>query len=814
MIPIERFTEQAQEALRRAQELLLRLGQRELDTTHLLFALLEQPNGQVSAVCAKLGVEAKALAARVRGLLGSRTSVTGSALYITPRANRVIDRAVADADQRGDAYVSVEHLFLSLLNESDGPTAPLLREAGLAPAAVAEAFAELRHNAPVNDPRAEQRAGALDRYSIDLTALARTDQLDPVIGRESEILRLMEVLVRRTKNNPVLIGEPGVGKTAIVEGLARRITAGDVPEPLRGKRVLALDLGGMVAGSKFRGEFEERLKSVLDEIQAAKGEIICFIDELHLLVGAGAAEGAMDAANLMKPLLARGALRCIGATTLDEYRERIEKDAALERRFQPIYVDEPSVDDTLLILEGLRERYETHHGLRIEAEALAAAARLGDRYLRDRHLPDKAIDLMDEACSKVRLRDFGGPPEVRALRERVTALQRQEDEAWQGRDYESAARARAERLQLEPQLPAPSSDAPRVTVEDVAAVVAGWTGIPVTQIHTQDLQKLLHLEEHLHQRVVGQHEAVVAVADALRRSRSGIADPRRPLGSFLFLGPTGVGKTELARALAEFLFDDERALLRIDMSEYREPHTVSRLYGAPPGYVGYDQAGQLTEAVRRRPYQVVLFDEIEKAHPDVLNALLQVLDDGRMTDGQGRTVDFQNTVIIMTSNAGSRQMASKSRGTLGFQTGPASAVDGDRRLMRERVLEAVKDAFRPEFLNRIDEVIVFDRLAPEQLRQIVDKMLRDVRARLAARQIELTLADSAADWLIEHGYDEAYGARSLRRLVQREIENVLARRVLAAEVGSGDRVVVGAGAEGLTFEVVQPMVPATVTTAA
>ncbi len=814
MIPIERFTEQAQEALRRAQELLLRLGQRELDTSHLLFALLDQRGGQVAAVCAKLGVDAAALAARVRTLLGGRGTGSGSALYITPRARRVIDTAVADADRRGDAYVGVEHLFLALLNEQEGPTAPLLRDAGLQPAAVAEAFAALRAGAPVDDPRAEQRAGALDRFAVDLTALAREDKLDPVIGRDAEILRLMEVLVRRTKNNPVLIGEPGVGKTAIVEGLARRIVAGDVPEPLRDKRIVALDLGGMVAGSKFRGEFEERLKSVLTEIQAAKGSIICFVDELHLLVGAGAAEGAMDAANLMKPLLARGELRCIGATTLDEYRERIEKDAALERRFQPIYVDEPSVEDTIKILEGLRERYETHHGLQIEAATLEAAARLGDRYLRDRHLPDKAIDLMDEACSKVRLRDFGGPPEARELRERVAALQRQEDEAWQNRDYEAAAVARAERLKLEPELPAPAADAPHVTPEDVAAVVAGWTGIPVTQIHSNDLQKLLRLEERLHERVVGQHDAVVAVADALRRSRSGIADPRRPLGSFLFLGPTGVGKTELARALAELLFDDERALLRVDMSEYREPHTASRLYGAPPGYVGYDQAGQLTEAVRRRPYQVILFDEIEKAHPDVLNALLQVLDDGRMTDGQGRTVDFQNTVIIMTSNAGSRQMASKSRGTLGFHLSSDGAAEADRRVLRERVLEAVKDTFRPEFLNRIDEVIVFDRLTQEQLRVVVDKMLRDVRARLAARQVELTLTDAAADWLVAHGYDEAYGARSLRRLVQREIENVLARRVLAEEIRDGDRVVVGAGSDGLTFEVVQPVVAAPVSAAA
>jgi ATP-dependent Clp protease ATP-binding subunit ClpC len=816
MIPIERFTEQAQEVLRRAQETLLRQGQRELDTTHLLYALLEQPGGLVAEVCARLGVDVASLLGRVRVALGGRGTASGSvtSLYVTPRARRVLESAIADADRRGDTYVSVEHLFLALLNEPEGPTARLLHDAGLEAGPVAEAFAALRKNRPVDDPRAESKSGALEKYAVDLTELARADKLDPVIGREEEILRLMEVLVRRTKNNPVLIGEPGVGKTAIVEGLARRVISGDVPEPLRDKRLVALDLGGLVAGSKFRGEFEERLKSVLAEITESKGQIICFIDELHTLVGAGAAEGAMDAANLMKPLLARGELHCIGATTLDEYRERIEQDAALERRFQPIYVDEPSQEETLQILQGLQERYEQHHELAIEPAALEAAVNLGARYLRDRHLPDKAIDLMDEACSKVRLRQFGGPPEERALRERIRTLQQQEDQAWQDRDYEGAARYRQERLQLEPDLPAPAEGPARVTAQDVAAVVAGWTGIPLSQIYVQDLEKVLHLEERLHERVVGQEAAVVSVADALRRSRSGLADPRKPLGSFLFLGPTGVGKTELAKALAEFLFDDESALLRIDMSEYREPHTVSRLYGAPPGYVGYDRAGQLTEAVRRRPYQVVLFDEIEKAHPDVLNALLQVLDDGRMTDGQGRTVDFQNTVLIMTSNAGSRQLTSRSKAHLGFQVG-ATAADHERSVLQEQALEAVKDTFRPEFLNRIDEIIVFDRLTRPQLREVVQKMLREVRGRLAERGVTLTLGDAAADWLVEHGYDEAFGARPLRRLIQREIENVLARRVLASEVRDGDEVVVGEGPDGLTFEVRSPeLVPAPVPTAA
>jgi ATP-dependent Clp protease ATP-binding subunit ClpC len=811
MLPFDRFTEQAQEVLRRAQELLLRLGQRELHTTHLLFALLDQPDGLVAQICARLGVDAAALANRVRTVIASQPGSAGSTntLYVTPRARRVLEAAIADANQRGDQYVGVEHLFLALLDEQDGPTASLLRDAGLARGPVAEAFRALRKDAPVDDPRHESKAGALDRFAVDLTALAEQDQLDPVIGRDDEILRLMEVLVRRTKNNPVLIGEPGVGKTAIVEGLARRIVSGDVPEPLRDKRIVAIDLGSLVAGSKFRGEFEERLKAVLNEITASKGQIICFIDELHMLVGAGAAEGALDAANMMKPLLARGELHCIGATTLDEYRERIERDSALERRFQPIYVDEPSVEETIQILAGLRERYEQHHGLEFEPAAIEAAATLGHRYLRDRRLPDKAIDLLDEAGSKVRLREFGGTPDERRLREQIRGLQRQEDEAWQNRDYEAAARFRQERLLLEPELPpVPEGQTVRVTVEDVAAVVAGWTGIPVTQIHTQDLQKLLRLEEHLHQRVVGQDPAIVAVADALRRSRSGLADPRRPLGSFLFLGPTGVGKTELAKALAEFLFDDESALLRIDMSEYREPHTVSRLYGAPPGYVGYDQAGQLTEAVRRRPYQVILFDEIEKAHPDVLNALLQVLDDGRMTDGQGRTVDFQNAVLIMTSNVGSRQIAARGRAHLGFQVG-APTPEGDRHALQDRVMEALKDAFRPEFLNRVDEVIVFDRLTSEQLREVVDKMLRDLRARLTARGVDLTLTSAAADWLVQHGYDEAYGARPLRRLLQREVENVLARRVLAGEIGTGDRVEIDAGDASLTFEVLHAVTPPT-----
>ena len=605
----------------------------------------------------------------------------------------------------------------------------------------------------------------------------------------------MEVLVRRTKNNPVLIGETGVGKTAIVEGLAQRIVAGEVPEPLQGKRVIALDMGALLAGSKYRGEFEERLKSVMDEIVRQKGEVLVFIDEMHTMVGAGAAEGAIDAANLMKPALSRGELHVIGATTLDEYREHVERDAALERRFQPIYVDEPDLEETLSILKGLRERYEKHHGLKIEDSALEAAVSLSDRYITERHLPDKAIDLMDEAASKVRLREFSVNMSSgeREKRNRIRALLQEEEQAWQSRDYERAARARQERLALEKELgDAGASEQPPVSVtpRDVADVVSGWTGIPASQIYAEEAEKLLHLEEALHQRVVGQEEAIVAVSDAIRRSRSGLSDPRRPIGSFLFLGPTGVGKTELARTLAEFLFNDEDALLRLDMSEYMEPHTVSRLFGSPPGYVGYDQGGQLTEAVRRRPYQVVLFDEVEKAHPDVFNALLQILEDGRLTDGQGRTVDFRNTVLIMTSNVGSANVVMRG-GQIGFATQSAEEeLSSHDQKLKTELLSALKRAFRPEFLNRIDEIIVFHSLSRDQLREIVEKMLRDLRQRLSERAMTLELTEEARDWLVDHGFERDYGARPLRRLIQREIENSLARKVLGREYEEGDQITV------------------------
>ncbi|MGE5620453.1 MAG: ATP-dependent Clp protease ATP-binding subunit [Sphingomonadaceae bacterium] len=801
MIPIERFTQQAQEVLGRAQQLLAQLRHQAVDPEHLLLAMIEQPGGLASQVFHQLGVDVQALRQQLIDWLERQPKVlsvssSGQQIYFTDRSRVVVEGAMAAANSRGDQYIGVEHLLAALVVQRQGFAAEVLRSHGASPESLGRAFESIRGGDKVNDPNAEAKYQMLEKYSRDLTQMAREGQLDPVIGREKEILRVMEVLVRRTKNNPVLIGEPGVGKTAIVEGLAQRIAAGDVPEPLQGKRVVALDMGSLIAGAKYRGEFEERLKGVMDEIIRHKGEIIVFIDEMHTMVGAGAAEGALDAANLMKPALARGELHAIGATTLDEYREHVEHDPALERRFAPIYVDEPDLEATLGILQGLRERYERHHGLKIEDDALDAAVNLSDRYLTERFLPDKAIDLMDEAASKVRLRQFGAEskPEERELRARIRALLQEEEEAWQARDYERAAKARQERLALEKDAEAMGMSSHEggasVTARDVAEVVSQWTGIPASQIYAEEAEKLLHLEEALHERVVSQDEAIVAVADAIRRSRSGLADPRRPIGSFLFLGPTGVGKTELARALAEFLFDDEDALLRLDMSEYMESHTVSRLFGAPPGYVGYDQGGQLTEAVRRRPYQVVLFDEIEKAHPDVFNALLQILEDGRLTDGQGRTVDFRNTVLIMTSNVGTGSVVMRG-GQLGFATRNAEEdFSSHEEKVKAELLGALKRAFRPEFLNRVDEIIVFHSLGREQLEQIVEKMLRGLRERLQERSMTLELTDAARAWLVEHGFDRDYGARPLRRLIQREIENVLAKKVLAEEYQNGDQITV------------------------
>jgi ATP-dependent Clp protease ATP-binding subunit ClpC len=801
MNPMDRYTRQAQEAMARSHAVATEFGHSTFEPEHLLAALMEQPNSPVPDAVQQLGANAKAIAAAARTYLSRqpRQDQSGN-FYLGRRGKSVLDAAAFAANQGQDKYVGVEHLFLALMAEG-GPAAEVLGQAGINPENVTKVFKEMRGDRTLDDPNADGQYKALERFTVDLTKMAREGKLDPVIGREDEILRTMEVLSRRTKNNPVLIGEPGVGKTAIVEGLAQRIANDEVPEPLQGKRLLSLDITAMLAGSKFRGEFEERVKAVVGEVTSKKGEIILFIDELHMVVGAGAGgEGGMDAANMLKPALARGELRAIGATTLNEFRTRIERDPALERRFQPIYVNQPDVKNTIEILRGLRSRYEEHHSLKITDAAVEAAANLSDRYISERFLPDKAIDVMDEAAAKVRLRRYAQDPDAAKRIGRIKRLQEREDKAALDRDYETAMTLRQERLQLEKEQEAGfKSDAgaapTEVTVQDVAEVVAKWTGVPVTNIYTEEAEKLLNLEERLHQRVVGQDEAVAAVADAIRRSRSGFADPRRPIGSFMFLGPTGVGKTELAKALAEFIFDDDDALLRLDMSEYMEPHTVSRLFGSPPGYVGYDQGGQLTEAVRRRPYQVILFDEVEKAHPEVFNALLQILDDGRLTDGHGRTVDFRNTVVIMTSNVGTAGLSLQS-GPLGFRPGGAADKDAKQAEMKDKILEALKRAFRPEFLNRIEEIIVFNRLDREQLRAVVEKMLRELRQRLDERQVGLELTDAAKDWLLEHGYDEVYGARPLRRLIQREVENTLARRSLAKEVGPGDRITVDLTGEG------------------
>ena len=807
MIPLERFTDEAREALARVQQLLLRLRHNQLDAEHLLLALLGEPDGLVKAAFQKLdGFQPAMLLEWLRAELGRRpVAAQTGAIYVTARAKQALDQALADAERRGDQFAGTEHLLLALLANPRDELTQAAERAGLSHVALAKAFEEVRGGRTVDSPTAEGSFQALEKYGVDLTALAADGKLDPVIGREDEILRLMEVLVRRTKNNPVLVGEPGVGKTAVVEGLAQRMASRQVPEPLEGKRIVALDMGLLIAGAKFRGEFEERLKSVVAETKASKGTVILFLDELHTLVGAGNAEGALDGANLLKPALARGELRLIGATTNDEYRERIESDAALERRFAPVYVDEPSPEEALQILEGLKARYEEHHQLGISQEALQTAVRLSERYIQDRSLPDKAIDLMDEAAAKVRLRTAVEQADSPAAR--IKRLKLEEDRAWQNRDYEGAAKAKADRLRLEEEFPdalaqvegrAPSA---MVTPEDVAAVVATWTGVPIKSLYTEEAARLLHLEEALHARVVDQDEAVVAVADAIRRSRSGLGDPKRPIGSFLFLGPTGVGKTELAKTLADYLFDDEDALLRLDMSEYMEPHTVSRLFGSPPGYVGFDQGGQLTEAVRRRPYQVILFDEVEKAHPEVFNALLQILDDGRLTDGHGRTVDFRNTVIIMTSNVGSTRAYEKRRDTLGFAT---SVEVREEEQIERRLREELKRTFRPEFLNRIDEVIIFHRLPAASLYLVVDKMLTELRARLAERKLTLELTDAARAWLVDNGYDEAYGARPLRRLIQKEVENALARRVLGNEFNEGDAIRVDIVDDRLNFERLAP----------
>ncbi|HEC33345.1 MAG TPA: AAA family ATPase, partial [Chloroflexi bacterium] len=729
-------------------------------------------------------------------------------VFITPRVKRVLDEANNEANRLNDDYISTEHIFLAIVRERGTDVSRILAEAGITRTRILEAIQAIRGGQRVTDRRAESRYRTLEKYSRDLTQMAREGKLDPVIGRDMEILRVIQILCRRTKNNPVLIGEPGVGKTAIVEGLAQKIAADDVPEILKGRRVVQMDLAAMVAGTRFRGEFEERLKAAIEEIQRAQGDIILFIDELHTVVGAGAASGALDASSMMKPALSRGELQCIGATTLDEYRQYIEKDGALERRFAPVFVDEPTVEETIEMLHGLRDRYEAHHRVRISDEALVAAARLSHRYVTDRRLPDKAIDLMDEAAAKLRVALYTLPPDLKQAQSEISRLRIEEEAAGNQRDYERAADLKTERLRLEEDFRKKREAWQQehqldetVEEEDIAEVVASWTGVPVARMMETEAEKLLRMEEAIHQRIVGQDEAVAAVADAIRRGRSGLKDPRRPIGSFIFLGTSGVGKTELAKALAWFLFDDEDTLLRIDMSEYHEHHTVSRLFGAPPGYIGYEQGGQLTEAVRRRPYRVILFDEIEKAHPEVLHALLQILDDGRLTDGQGRTVDFRNTVIVMTSNVGT-EFAEKG-GALGFLRAGEEAHEEDEN--RRRIEKALKEVFRPEFINRVDEIIIFNRLTLEQVERIVSLQMGEIAERLQEQGLQVELTDAARRWLARKGYDPQFGARPLRRALQRYVESPLSVRLLRGNFASGDRVLVDVEEDGLTFSRIEPL---------
>jgi len=859
---LDKLTIKAQEAIQQAQSLAAELGHQEVSSEHVLAALLAQPEGIVPPLMLKLGVQPQNIAAELRRELDRLPKVGGvsGGEYLSQRLKRSLDQAWTEAQRLKDEYLSTEHLLLAISEEKEGAAGKTLRAHGVTRDRVLQALVDVRGSARVTDQNPEDKYQALEKYGRDLTDAARRGKLDPVIGRDEEIRRVVQVLSRRTKNNPVLIGEPGVGKTAIVEGLAQRIVAGDVPEGLKNKRVVALDLGAMVAGAKYRGEFEDRLKAVLREIAESEGQIICFIDEMHTIVGAGAAEGAMDASNMLKPMLARGELRCVGATTLDEYRKHVEKDPALERRFQPVFVGEPDVEDTIAILRGLKERYEVHHGVRITDSAIVAAATLSHRYIADRFLPDKAIDLIDEAASRLRIEIDSMPTEIDEIERRIRqleiereALRREEDPAAKERlgkleselanlqeqsnqlkarwTHEKSVITRArdikeriEQTKLEEQQAERRGDLTKaaelrygvlfqlqkeleeanaqlselqkqgmmlkeeVDAEDVAEVVAKWTGIPVARMMEGEMHKLLRMEDNLRKRVVGQDPAIGVVSNAVRRARAGLSDPNRPIGSFIFLGPTGVGKTELARALAEFLFDDERALVRIDMSEFMEKHSVARLIGAPPGYVGYDEGGYLTEAVRRRPYSVVLFDEIEKAHPDVFNVLLQILDDGRLTDGQGRTVDFKNTVIIMTSNIGSAWIQELSL--------------ADPEEMRRRVMEALRMQFRPEFLNRIDDIVMFNNLGAMEIKRIVDIQFGLLQKRLADRKLTVELTDRAKDVIAAEGFDPVYGARPLKRAIQKRIQDPLAIKMLDGEIKEGDRIVIDATPTGeLVFNV-------------
>jgi len=795
MMRFDRYTERAQDATMRAYEILQRYGHNQVDVEHMLLALLEQPDGVVSQIMDKLGADQEMVKSRLDEVLRAspKAAIYGGGtgqVFITPRVKRVLDQANKEAAALKDEYISTEHIFLAIASERGTPSDRILRDAGVTKQRIYDAIKEVRGGQRVTSPRAESQYRILEKYSRDLTSMAREGKLDPVIGRDREILRVIQVLSRRTKNNPVLIGEAGVGKTAIVEGLAQKIATEDVPEILSGKRVVQLDLGSMVAGSRFRGDFEERLKGSIQEIQRSQGEIILFIDEIHNVVGAGSASGALDASNMLKPALARGELQCIGATTLDEYRKYIEKDAALERRFAPVYVEEPSIEQAYQMLLGLRDRYEAHHKVRFADEALRAAVQLSHRYVTERRLPDKAIDLIDEAAAKLRIAIYEMPPELKAMKKELTHLDAEEQAAWAERDYERAAQYKSQRLQLEQEFEQERETWQRemnldevVEEKDIAEVLETWTGIPVSSMMETEAQRLVHMEDRLREHIVGQDEAIVAVSNAIRRARSGLKDPRRPIGSFIFLGASGVGKTEMAKALAGFLFGNEEALLTIDMSDFQERHTVSRLAGAPPGYVGYEEGGQLTEAVRRRPYQVILFDEIEKAHPDVWNSLLQILEEGRLTDGQGHVVDFRNTVLIMTSNIGTR--FARSGGTLGFARQQEDEEGQREKELHKDIREALKRTFRPEFLNRIDEAIIFHNLTSEHMLRIVDFQMREVSERLLEQGIEITLTDAAREWLAAKGYDPELGARPLRRALQRHIENPLALQLLGGELRDG-----------------------------
>ena len=804
----EKFTEQAQDAIQASQQMAMQFKHSQWDVEHILLALLVQKQGLVSEILKELNANVDSVRDQLEEVLQKtpKAAYQTGQIYATPRIVQLMNRAEEEAKRLKDEFISTEHLFIAIVSDEKGEAAKILHGAGINQEKVYAALQKLRGGHRVTDAQAESKYRSLQKYGRNLTDFAKEGKLDPVIGREEEIKRVMQILTRRTKNNPVIVGDAGVGKTAIAEGLAQKIANDDVPDSLKGRKVIALDMGALVAGSKFRGEFEERLKAVMDEVREAKGEVILFIDEIHTVVGAGAAEGSIDASNMLKPALAHGELQCVGATTVDEYRKYIEKDKALERRFQPVFINEPSIEDTVQILRGLRPRYEAHHKIKITDEALEAAAKLSQRYISDRHLPDKAIDLIDEAASKSRIDAESAPPEVKEMEKRVSELTNEEEAAEQRQDYQRVAELKSERLKLEPKYKKAKEEwlksekiDEQVTGEHIAKLISNWTGIPVSQMLEGEAEKLLHMEERLHERLIDQEEAVAAISEAIRRSRAGLKDPRRPIGSFMFLGPTGVGKTELVRTLAWFLFNDENAMVRLDMSEYQEKHTVSRLIGAPPGYIGYDEGGQLTEAVRRRPFRVILLDEVEKAHPEVFNTLLQILDDGRLTDGQGRTVDFKNTVVIMTSNAGVELI--KREGQIGF-TSRKDEVKEQKSYenMKDKVMTEVKKLFRPEFLNRLDEIIVFHELSEEQLRKIVDLMVTDLQSRLEEHKLGLELTPKAKSWLAKEGYDPVYGARPLRRVIERYVENPLSSKLLRGEIKEGDTVKVDLGKDGLTFK--------------